>query len=95
MDPERAMGLMAGELADLAQQMERPTDLHQFHSLRAAQATYQALLAVLEPVRNMVGPEVPFQRAYLNGVITACQRVADLLREPEQEQSQVRKDTGG
>jgi hypothetical protein len=77
------MDRIAAELADLANQLERPTDLLQFHSNRAAQATYQALLAVLEPVRNMVGPELPFQRAYHNGVITACERAVYLLREPE------------
>lgn len=84
MRPERAIDLMAAELADLAQQLERPSDLLQFHSNRAAQATYQALLAVLEPVRNMVGPEVPLQRTYLNGVIAACERAVYYLREPEQ-----------
>ena len=78
------MDRMAAELADLAEQVERPNDLLQFHSSRASQATYQALLAVLEPVRNMVGPEVPYQRAYLDGVIAACERVAYLLREPAQ-----------
>jgi hypothetical protein len=83
MRPERAIDLITAELADLAEQLERPRDLLQFHSDRAAQATYQAVLAVLEPVRNMVGAEVPYQRAYLDGVITACQRVAYLLREPE------------
>ena len=83
MQTSRAMDRMAAELADLAEQLERPENLLQFHSSRAAQATYQALLAVLEPVRNMVGPEVPFQRAYLDGVITACERVVYLLREPE------------
>ena len=77
------MDRIATALADLAESLERPPDLLQFHSTRAAQATYQALLAVLEPVRNMVGPELPLQRAYLDGVITACQRVAYLLREPE------------
>jgi hypothetical protein len=84
MRPERGIDLITAELAGLAEQLGRPTDLLQFHSNRGSQATYQALLAVLDPVRNMVGPEVPFQRAYLDGVISACERVAYLLREPEQ-----------
>lgn len=84
MSSERAMDGIVAELADLAEQLERPTDLFQFHSTRAVQATYQALLAVIYPVRNMVGPEVPYQRAYFDGIIAACQRVASYLSEADE-----------
>jgi hypothetical protein len=81
MDLEQAIGVIQAAMSDLAEQLARPRDLLHFHQVRAAHSTYQVLLGLLTPVRDLIGPEIGLQRAYLEGMAGTCEGVAALLRQ--------------
>lgn len=84
MNLQQVKELIEAERENLAEQMAHPRNLFHFHAARAADSTYQALLALTEPVRNMIGVELPLQRTYLREIAEACERVALLLRQVEE-----------
>lgn len=76
---EQAIGVLRATVEELTGQAEHPRDLTHFHSLKAARATYQAVIALLEPVTDMIGPEEALQKVYLRGIIQACENATLLL----------------
>lgn len=84
MNLQQVKELIEAERENLAEQMAHPRNLFHFHSARAADSTYQVLLALTEPVRNIIGVELPLQRTYLREIAEACERVALLLRQVEE-----------
>ncbi len=85
MNLEQAIGVLQATVEELEEQLGQPRDLFHFHLGMAARSTYQAALQLLDPVRDMVGPEVRLQRVYLGGIATACENVAQLLRQVGEE----------
>ena len=83
MNIEQVTRLIEAELEALGEQMKQPQDLFHFHSAKGASCHYKAVLTLLEPIKNLTGPEVRLQRAYLQGIIAACERAAQLLRQVE------------
>lgn len=83
MDLEQAIGVIQAEMSELAEELARPRDLLHFHQVRAAHSTYQVLLGLLTLVRDLTGPEIGLQRAYLEGIAGTCESVAPLLRQVE------------
>ena len=80
-----SIGLIRAALEDMKEQLEHPQDLFHYHSTMAAQRIYQMVLTCLEPVKDMIGPEVRLQRTYLEGIAQACELVAQLVQLVEEE----------
>lgn len=83
MDLEQAIGVIQAAMSELAEQLARPRDLLHFRQVRAAHSSCQVLLGLLRPVRDLTGPEIGLQRAYLEGMVETCERVTALLRQVE------------